>query len=232
MPSKTAASKFPSLAKQNPSVNKPIWIFRNVCFICCLPFGASFTNRQARMATANSGYQAKNIHSKVYSLGGNRRDEPAKQNPWHKYCKEYAQKNNISYAAAISLASPSWRAHKEKNGLQFRDRSRRSQQQQQESSSMDDEEENEGRCPVPPIQQQQQQSKSPRKPKETHRKDTYKREREEGEGGCDDRRDEYHLAPPKKKKVPKPKKDFAQEDFERYQEFLRHRAARNQADEE
>ena len=41
MSSKMAVSRLPSLAKQNPSVNKPIWIFRNVCFICCLPFGVS-----------------------------------------------------------------------------------------------------------------------------------------------------------------------------------------------
>jgi hypothetical protein len=180
------------------------------------------------MATSTSGPQGpRNVHAKVYSLGGNRRDEPAKQNPWHKYCKEYATKNNISYAAAISLASPSWRAHKEKNGLSFRDRTRRAEREP--SEHMDDEE-----SQHPHTQQQRER---PRKPKETFRKDDYKRERsssptserayEGGYAGAQlDRQESVHQQVPKKKRVKKEKAAPPpnDDDYARYQEFLRYRS--------
>lgn len=129
------------------------------------------------MASAMSGPQGqRNAHAKMYSLGGNRREEPNKQNPWHKYCKEYATKNNISYAAAISLASPSWRAHKEKNGLSFRDRSRRAEKQQGGEEAMEEWHDGNGDevaaiHSAPPAERE----RTPRKPKETFRKDDRKR---------------------------------------------------------
>lgn len=172
------------------------------------------------MATSTSGHQGqRSAHSKVYSLGGNRRDEPAKQNPWHKYCKEYATKNNISYAAAISLASPSWRTHKEKNGLSFRDRTRRAERQTTEPMHEEQEEEDEGRCPSP-VQRER-----PRKPKQTFRKDDYKRVRNDG---CDqDHQPQYEDRAPKHKKK-RVKKERAEQpsdaDFARYQEFLKYRS--------
>jgi hypothetical protein len=66
--------------------------------------------------------------SKAYSLSGKRRsvyDEEKKEmkaNPWHEHCKAFAKKNNVTYAAAISLASQSWREKKAAGGMEFRDR--------------------------------------------------------------------------------------------------------------
>ena len=46
-----------------------------------------------------------------------------KENPWHKFCRDYQKKHSVSYAAAISLAGKEWKEYKEKNGLEFRKRS-------------------------------------------------------------------------------------------------------------
>lgn len=150
----------------------------------------------------------RNAHAKMYNLGGNRQDEPNKPNPWHKYCKEYAAKNNISYAAAISLASPSWRAHKEKNGLSFRDRSRRAERPEPEEEDV----------------AMEQSQKVPRKPKETFRKDQYKRQRpsqppsppyEEAKESAD------YPQTPKKKRVKKAQ--YSEDDMDDFREFMKYR---------
>lgn len=74
---------------------------------------------------------SKNLYNRLYDLDGTRGkkteyDEGAKKmkkNAWHKFCEEYAQAHSVSFGAAISLAGPAWRAHKEKHGLEFKDRS-------------------------------------------------------------------------------------------------------------
>jgi hypothetical protein len=58
-----------------------------------------------------------------------------KENPWHKFCKSYQKEHNVSYAAAISLAGPDWKAYKEKNGLEYRKRASSSSVSGVESSA-------------------------------------------------------------------------------------------------
>jgi hypothetical protein len=169
------------------------------------------------MASEVSGPQGqRNAHAKMYNLGGNRREEPNKQNPWHKYCKEYATKNNISYAAAISLASPSWRAHKEKNGLTFRDRSRRVEREPEEESE-----------PCEVAMHSSPPQKVPRKPKETFRKDHYKRQRPDGCGTqphfqpYEEEEAEPRTQTPKKKRAKK--EPYTHEDMDAFADFMRYR---------
>lgn len=80
------------------------------------------------MATAAT----KSSYNRQYDLDSNSRRNKErdtetgemKENPWHQHCKKYAAQQNISYAAAISLAGPSWKAHKEKMGITYRNRSK------------------------------------------------------------------------------------------------------------
>lgn len=98
---------------------------------------------------------AKTLYNRTYDLDGRKGKEKdrdsgeMKENPWHKHCKKYAEQHHVSYAAAISLAGPSWKAYKEKNGLSFRERSKGSstypKQQQQEDESMEEGEIEEGK---------------------------------------------------------------------------------------
>lgn len=168
------------------------------------------------MASEVSGPQGqRNAHAKMYNLGGNRREEPSKQNPWHKYCKEYATKNNISYAAAISLASPSWRAHKEKMGLSFRDRSRKVDRPEPE-----EEQEVAMHSPEP-------QQKAPRKPKETFRKDHYKRPRADGPAQPPFQPYEQEEEEPQRPQTPKKKRvkkaQYSNEDMDDFRDFMKYR---------
>ena len=180
------------------------------------------------MAAISGPQGQRNAHAKMYNLGGNRRDEPNKENPWHKYCKEYASKNNISYAAAISLASPSWRAHKEKNGLSFRDRSRRVEREQPDDVGVAMESEEVWKSGQ---EESSPRQKVPRKPKETHRKDNYKRERPSSD--CNSKRpfqpyeqeeceEEPQQQTPKKKRVkkaPQPSPD----EYDEFRQFMKYR---------
>lgn len=148
------------------------------------------------------------MYNSTYDLDGRRNKEKdpetgeMRENPWHKHCKQYATKNNVSYAAAISLAGPSWKEHKEKNGLSFRDRTGEkkkttSVKQEQDrvrypAGKFDDRsgERKSQSNPLPPPKRERQ-----RKSKETYKNKNRKREegkRELEEEGDYDNYDGYY----------------------------------------
>lgn len=101
-----------------------------------------------------------------------------KENPWHKFCKGYATSHNVSYAAAISLAGPAWAAHKEKNGIVYRARSKPS-----ESGEMEAVEEEVERPRTQQEPRRRKQANPERNRGGNRRKDYGKRDREEYEEG-------------------------------------------------
>ena len=134
-------------------------------------------------------------YNRLYDLdGGSRKKEidvetgETKSNPWHDYCKSWATDHNVSYAAAISMASQDWEAHKIKNGLKFRPRKPKKKPGEQEEEG--------GRklksLPLPGAKEKAptQKQRKPREPaKNRNRKGQGKRGREE-EGSYD-----YSISP-------------------------------------
>lgn len=120
-----------------------------------------------RMATG------KVMYSRSHDLGSRKTKErdresgEMKENAWHKFCKEYAGKENVSYAAAISLAGPAWKKHKEENGIVYRPRSKPKEREEEEATYQK-------KAPTPRKRQEKKE------PKENFRKGN-KRAREEEE---------------------------------------------------
>jgi hypothetical protein len=147
----------------------------------------------------------RNLYNSTYDLDGRHgkeRDQESgemKENPWHKYCKKYAQENKVSYAAAISLAGPSWREHKEKHGLSFRDRSgekakREAKKQQQEGEEDEDMEPRVREKGKTPTKKRRPQPQPIPQPREYRGKDAGKRGvhwKGEGVSDYDDHTSEY-----------------------------------------